>query len=134
MPIGTIVASAILGATTFSQPRPPKPATSYRIYRWILIPGGGFCVAPTPFFVFNTYAKIDESKLAKISKLRQELHIIIETDSVAKTQELAKAVMDSVKVTVENVQSEEKSSYGMPNTLPCKSDPKSVIDPVVTGF
>ena len=139
MHLGLLAASVILGS--FEQPRlsethPPVPVK--RMYQWFVVPGGGVGPMPTPFLIMVPLSKADAAKYAKSSKLRQELHIVIETDSAEKTQTLTNALIEKVRqvvsgVTVFSDQSDEQPVAPGAN---CKSwnDPRQVIDPVVTGF
>lgn len=140
MHLGLLAASVILGGT--GQPKMPDPnmVTSVkRVYQWFFVPGGGLGPVPTPFIVMLPVSKGDLAKFVRSAKLRQELHIIIETDSAEKTQNLTNALIEGMRQIVADSGEiatglETTASVPAAACKTSKSDPKQVIDPVVTGF
>lgn len=140
MQFGLVVASVVIGLAGASPVRNSNGTTPVqRIYQWFMVPGGGICAMPTPFVVLMPVSKSDVQKLARSPRLRQELHIIIETDSVGHTELITKALIESVRQAVECTVdiAEQPETISTTKTSACTSgpsDPKQVIDPVVTGF
>lgn len=134
MSIAMIAAGALLG--TVGQPSDPKVSVvlpGRRVYQWMVVPGSGVFPVPTPFVMVVPLGKLQE-KVANLTRSRQELHIIIQSEREGViTETFTQAVLDGIKNVIEDARTLEKATLA--STEPCKkSDPKAVIDPIVTGF
>lgn len=135
MTFALIAAGAILG--TVGQPSDPtiKVGIKERTYHWMLVPGGGVFAVPTPYVVLVPVGRLE---IPISARARQELHIVIqsEKDGVI-TENFAKKIVEGLKHMIEDAQEAEAVASTMATTksIDCKqSDPKQVIDPIVTGF
>lgn len=131
MSIAMIAAGALLG--TVGQPSDPKVSVvlpGKRVYQWMVVPGSGVFPVPTPFITIVPLNKLD----GKVSTTaRQELHIIIQSDQQGLINEtFTKAVLDGIKNVIEDAKTVEQTAIAKAECK--KSDPKAVIDPIVTGF
>ena len=138
MTFAMIAAVALLGIA--GQPNEPTfkvGCTKDPVYHWMIVPGGGVFPVPTPFMILVPLGKIDESLGTMTSRLRQELHIVIQSDKDGViTDKFARAVVEGLKHIIEEAQGFETCpSQPVAKTIEYKkSDPKQVIDPIVTGF
>lgn len=135
MTFALIAAGAILG--TVGQPSDPtiKVGIRDRAFHWMLVPGGGVFAVPTPYMVLVPVGRLEVPLPAKT---RQELHIVIqsEKDGVI-TERFAKKIVEGLQQMIEDAQEAEAAAASIATTksIDCKqSDPKQVIDPIVTGF
>lgn len=127
-----MVAGLVLASS--GQPNPgvrPLNLRATPMYQWVLIPGGVSVPLPMPFYFALPVGRVSE--VAPVApRFRQEYRIVVEGPlDEQQAKALNKAIMDGVKLAISEAQ-EAVASVG--TTKACKTDPKQVIDPVVTGF
>ena len=138
MTFAMIAAGALL--STVGQPKDPSLTVglrSERAFHWMIVPGGGVFPMPTPFMVLVPLGRFEEARTVMSPKLRQELHIVIqsEKDGVINAT-FTKAVVEGLKQIIEQAQEPDRAvATTVPKSADCKkTDPKQVIEPIVTGF
>lgn len=137
MTLTAILAGALL--TVAGQPCGPDPSIGMkfgRLYQWYVIPGGGMCPVPTPFAIFIHLPKSQSALIQQSDFARSEIHIVIQSEKNKQlSSAFTKAVIEGMKQVVEFAREAEEHTLATTTSSQAKkADPKSVIDPVLTGF
>lgn len=136
MTLTAIIAGALL--TTAVQPSGPEPTVGMkfgRYYQWYVVPGGGVCPVPTPFAIIIPLSKAQQAYLRQSSTNRNEIHIVIQSEKYhTLSNTFTQAVIEGMKQVVEHAREVEEHTLATAASPGKKADPKTVIDPVLTGF
>ncbi len=133
MTLGIIVASIVLGSpTTPVRPDSGKHKLVPYVTSFQLNPGGGLCPLLMPIPVMGPMVKVDSLRGFDNSNLAQELQIVIRTDLQGlDTEELTQRVICHVREALKETAALSKAAGHICSP---PTDPKQVIDPVMTGF
>ena len=140
MTFAMIAAGALLatGGTT-------KPSTNVkhlmceRVYQFIIVPGGGVCYIPVPYVLMLPLNKPSVAKMPRLARMKNDVHIVIEAqEAEAKMKSFAQAMVEEWKSKDWAKEYEfTKELKGQLSSSVCSqkgTDPKQVIDPIVTGY
>ena len=135
-----IAAGALLatGGTT-------KPSTTVRhalcerVYQFIVVPGGGVCYIPVPYVLMLPLGKASEVRMPKLARMKNDVRIVVEAkEAEAKMKSFAQAMIEEWKSKDWAKEFEfTKDLKGQLSSSICSqkgTDPKQVIDPIVTGY
>lgn len=136
MTLAVLASSVVLGVGAQVAPaRIQDQVKIHRNYIWYVAPGGGFCPGPTPYFTVSIpvdYLEAYGVFLPKVESFSMVLRPLYEGKTF---QSFGATTIDEHSLAVRGT---DLSTAGQPSTtskLNCRpNDPKTVLDPIVTGF